>query len=113
MQQSLRQRRRPVESTSAESQPVAQTDVSNPCERLSRWMQETSYQFMAYTFWDPLVSGFKPGRLRAMELLDIQSTDHILLMGEGSGLDFECLPATVNKLQVKALDYASELTAKE
>lgn len=91
-------------STDAE---VSQTN--NPCERLTRWMQETSYQVMAYTFWDNIVSGFKPGRIRAMTLLDIQPTDKVLLVGEGSGLDFECLPDTVDKTQLKAFDFSSEM----
>lgn len=109
MQNELRQRHVPnAQNTSAveENKPKERGDI---CERLSRWMQNTSYQVMAYTFWDPLISGFKPGRIKAMQLLGIQPSDHILLIGEGSGLDFECLPDTANKMQIMALDFSSEM----
>lgn len=79
------------------------------CERLARWMQNTSYQLMAFTFWDNIMSGFKPGRARAFELMDVKSTDQILLVGEGSGLDFECLPHNLNPSNVKAFDFSTEM----
>lgn len=102
----LRQRRSSEDSITSEKEP---TQANGPCERFTRWMQDTSYQVMAYTFWDNIVSGFKPGRIRAMQLLNIQPTDKVLLVGEGSGLDFECLPDTVDKTQVKAFDFSSEM----
>lgn len=79
------------------------------CSRVSRWMQNTSYQIMAFTFWDSMMAGFKPGRVRAFELMDIKSTDKILLVGEGSGLDFECLPNTINKANLRAFDFSPEM----
>ena len=85
-----------------------ETEVSC-CSRFSRWMQNKSYDWMAYTFWDSLVSGFKPGRVKAMQLLDIQPEDRVLFVGEGSGLDFECLPEAVNKRQLFAFDFSPEM----
>lgn len=79
------------------------------CERLSRWMQDSSYQLMANTIWDYTVSGFTPGRAKAFELLDVQHSDRILLIGEGSGLDFACLPQNTSLEHVHALDYSSEM----
>ncbi len=84
-------------------------DAHGPCERISRWMQDSCYQMMAYTFWDSTVSGFKPGRVRAFALLDIQDDDRLLLVGEGSGLDFECLPRNVDKKALRAFDFSSEM----
>lgn len=55
------------------------------------------------------MSGFKPGRIRTMDLLDINQEDCILLVGEGSGLDFEVLPEIVEKEKVWALDYSSKM----
>lgn len=79
------------------------------CEQVSRWMQNQSYQLFAYTMWDRIISGFKPGRIRAIELLDIKPTDKILLVGEGTGLDFECLPKNTNKQTLKAFDFSPEM----
>jgi len=79
------------------------------CAHLTRWMQNTSYQIMAFTFWDSMMAGFKPGRLRALQLLDIHPNDKVLLVGEGSGLDFECLPDNIDKHSLVALDYSSEM----
>lgn len=79
------------------------------CTRLSRWMQNTSYQLLAFTMWDSIMAGFKPGRARAFELMDIKPNDKILLVGEGSGLDFECLPSHINKTQLKAFDFSPEM----
>lgn len=87
---------------------VDETEVTC-CGRFSRWMQNKSYDWMAYTFWDGIVSGFRPGRIKAIRLLDIQSTDKVLLVGEGSGLDFECLPETIDKLQLIAFDFSPEM----
>lgn len=79
------------------------------CSRLSRWMQNKSYDWMAFTIWDGIVSGFKPGRVKAMQLLDIQPDDKVLFIGEGSGLDFECLPGTLNKDNLRAFDFSPEM----
>ncbi|CCB87805.1 class I SAM-dependent methyltransferase [Simkania negevensis] len=77
--------------------------------QVSQWIQNVSYQIFAYTVWDSVVSGFKPGRMRAIELMDVQSEDRILLVGEGSGLDFECLPEQTNKLALRAFDFSPEM----
>ena len=80
------------------------------CDRVSRWMQDTSYQLLARSsLWQPIISGFKPGRVRALEVLDIQPNDRVLFIGEGDGADFECLPAHTNKTGLRAIDYSSEM----
>jgi len=77
--------------------------------QVSQWIQNVSYQIFAYTIWDNIVSGFKPGRMRAIELMDIQSEERILLVGEGSGLDFECLPGQTSKVALRAFDFSPEM----
>lgn len=85
-------------------------DTNNSCcERVSRWMQNQSYQLFAFTVWDNIISGFKPGRMRAIDLMDVKPTDKILLIGEGTGLDFECLPPNINKQALKAFDFSPEM----
>ena len=79
------------------------------CSSLAQWIQDTCYQIFAYTIWDNIVSGFQPGRARAVELMEIQPDDRILLVGEGSGLDFECLPEQINKLALRAFDFSPEM----
>ena len=73
-------------------------------------MQDASYQLMARTVWDSVVSGFAPGRVRALELLDIKPSDRLLFVGEGSGLDFPYLPEQTNKDQLYAFDFSSEMS---
>ena len=93
-------------------QDVVETDheqAPSCWSQVSQWIQNTCYQIFAYTIWDNIVSGFKPGRLRAIELMDIQSEDRILLVGEGSGLDFECLPEHTNKIALRAFDFSPEM----
>lgn len=77
--------------------------------RAAKWMQDSCYQILAYTVWDRIMSGFKPGRERAFELMAIQPDDAILLVGEGSGLDFECLPEATNKAALRAFDFSPEM----
>lgn len=79
------------------------------CARTTQRAQDNCYQIMAATFWDYTVSGFRPGRVRAIELLNIQATDRVLLIGEGSGLDFDCLPAHTDKRALRALDFSPEM----
>ena len=110
---SLRQRKREapegqqmsMEHLDYEGEDLIEDDEIDPgcCGRLSRWMQNKSYDWMAFTIWDNVVSGFKPGRVKAMQLLDIQPEDKVLFVGEGSGLDFECLPENFDKYNLKAL----------
>jgi len=91
-------------------QSAEEDDVNNSCcEQVSRWMQNKAYQLFAYTIWDSLISGFKPGRMRAIELMDVKPTDKVLLIGEGTGLDFECLPSNINKRTLKAFDFSPEM----
>jgi ubiquinone/menaquinone biosynthesis C-methylase UbiE len=71
--------------------------------------QNFCYQVMAKTFWDPMMSGFKPGRAIALDELDIQPTDKVLFVGEGTGLDFEVLPATLNRANLQAFDFSPEM----
>lgn len=75
----------------------------------SRWSQNCCYQLLASTCWDSIMGGFAPARARAMELLEIQPDDKVLLVGEGSGLDFEFLPGITNKSELKALDFSSSM----
>lgn len=75
----------------------------------SRCFQNCCYQMLAATCWDSIMGGFNPGRIKAMTLLDIQPMDKVLLVGEGSGLDFNVLPDTINKNELKALDFSSEM----
>lgn len=77
--------------------------------RSAQWIQDACYQVFAYTIWDNMVSGFLPGRVRAIELMEIQPDDRILLVGEGSGLDFECLPKETNRLALRAFDFSPEM----
>ncbi len=77
--------------------------------RATRQAQNFCYQIMAKTFWDPLMSGFKPGRVIALNALDIQPDDKVLFVGEGSGLDFELLPENFKKDNLQAFDFSPEM----
>lgn len=89
---------------------VPEEHHNNGCyDSYARCAQESCYQFLAATFWDCIMGGFRPGRLRAIELLDLQATDNVLLVGEGSGLDFDCLPEDIDKTKVIAFDFSSEM----
>lgn len=74
-----------------------------------RASQNFCYQVMAKTFWDPLMSGFKPGRVIAINELDIQPGDKVLFIGEGTGLDFEVVPENINKKNLQAFDFSPEM----
>lgn len=96
----------------AQSEDEAAEDAAiraSCCSKVSRWMQNSSYQLMAYTIWDRVITGFKPARLRAMALLEIQETDRLLFVGEGSGMDFECLPEITDKQQLQAFDFSAAM----
>jgi ubiquinone/menaquinone biosynthesis C-methylase UbiE len=71
--------------------------------------QDFCYEMMAKTFWDPMMRGFKPGRVIALNELDIQLNDRVLFVGEGTGLDFEVLPDTLNKTNLYAFDFSPEM----
>ena len=77
--------------------------------RAVRASQNFCYQVMAKTFWDPLMSGFKPGRGIAINELDIKPNDRVLFVGEGTGLDFEVLPENINKKNLQAFDFSREM----
>lgn len=78
--------------------------------KAARKVQNWSYQLLSITgAWDYIIDGFKPARAKAIDLLELQPTDKILLIGEGSGLDFEVLPKETAKEHVWALDYSSEM----
>ena len=59
----------------------------------------------AYTFWapvyDPLVRFLRWSRHRSFALLDIRPSDSVIILGCGTGADFEFLPA---QTQVVAVD---------
>lgn len=80
--------------------------------KITRKAQNLSYQALAATGWDYIMGGFRPARIKAMELLELQPEDKVLFIGEGSGLDFEVLPETVAKEKVWALDYSSQMVKK-
>lgn len=77
--------------------------------RFTHELQDGCYQVLARSCWDFTVSGFRPGRVRSIELMDIQPTDRVLLVGEGSGLDLECLPEHVNKPALRAFDFSNQM----
>lgn len=77
--------------------------------RMTRKAQNFCYQIMAKTFWDPLMSGFKPGRVIAINALDLEPDDKVLFVGEGSGLDFEVLPENFKKENLQAFDFSPEM----
>ena len=77
--------------------------------RFTHQLQDGCYQVMARTCWDWTVSGFRPGRVRSIELMDIQATDRVLLVGEGSGLDLEYLPDHMNKAHLRAFDFSDQM----
>lgn len=96
-------------SASTEAGDHDEFDERGCCSRAARSAQNGCYQFLAATLWDSIMSGFRPGRVRAMELLNVQASDRVLLIGEGSGLDFDCLPEGLDRSHVYALDYSTEM----
>lgn len=77
--------------------------------RGARVAQNFCYQVMAKTFWDPMMQGFKPGRIISINSLDIQPDDRVLFVGEGSGLDFAVLPENFKKANLYAFDFSPEM----
>lgn len=74
---------------------------------IAQWLQDSCYQVLAHTsIWDTIISNFNPARIRAIELMDIQSNDRVLFIGEGSGADFEFLPEQTNKAALRAFDFS-------
>lgn len=66
----------------------------------SDWWNRTRYRLYAPVY-DWLASPMERGRERAVEDLDLDRGDRVLLLGSGTGLDLEYLPAGV---EVTAVD---------
>lgn len=96
-------------SISQASAMQSEFEETSYCSRITRKAQNFCYQVMAKTFWDPLMSGFKPGRVISLQELDIQNEDRVLFVGEGSGLDFEVLPESCDKKNLQAFDFSPEM----
>ena len=67
-----------------------------------------------YRLWAPIYDStvnhfFLPGRKRALELLNLQPGEHVLLIGVGTGADLPLLPAGV---EVTGIDLSPEMLAK-
>lgn len=67
-----------------------------------------------YRLWAPIYDStvnrfFAPGRKRALELLDLQAGERILLLGIGTGADLPLLPAGVDAI---GIDLSPEMLAK-
>lgn len=89
---------------------VTDLDAISCWTRFAHHLQDGCYQFLAVTnFYECIVAGFKPGRQYAIDALEIQPTDRVLLVGEGAGADFECLPSGTDFQSLKALDYSPQM----
>jgi phosphatidylethanolamine/phosphatidyl-N-methylethanolamine N-methyltransferase len=67
-----------------------------------------------YRLWAPVYDAtinrlFRPGRKRAMELLDLQPGESVLVVGVGTGADLPLLPPGV---QAVGIDLSTEMLAK-
>ena len=74
----------------------------------NRWNQ------FIYRLWAPIYDStvnriFMPGRKRAMDLLDLQAGERVLIVGVGTGADLPLLPAGVD---ATGIDLSSEMLAK-
>jgi len=74
----------------------------------NRWNQ------FIYRLWAPIYDStvnriFMPGRKRAMDLLDLQPGERVLLVGVGTGADLPLLPAGVD---ATGIDLSPEMLAK-
>jgi ubiquinone/menaquinone biosynthesis C-methylase UbiE len=67
---------------------------------VSNWWNRTRYGLYAPVY-DWAASPLERGRRRAIERLEIQAGDRVLLLGSGTGLDLEYLPTGV---EVSAID---------
>lgn len=69
---------------------------------------------LIYRLWAPIYDStvnnfFVPGRKRAMDLLNLQSGERVLLVGVGTGADLPLLPAGVD---VTGIDLSPDMLAK-
>lgn len=67
-----------------------------------------------YRLWAPIYDStvnrlFMPGRKRAMELLNLQAGERVLIVGVGTGADLPLLP---NDVDVTGIDLSQEMLAK-
>ena len=67
-----------------------------------------------YCLWAPIYDAalghfFMPGRKRALELLDLQSGEKVLLVGVGTGADLPYLPVGVD---ATGIDISTEMLTK-
>lgn len=74
----------------------------------NRWNQ------FIYRLWAPIYDStvnqiFMPGRRRALELLDLQPGERVLVVGIGTGADLPFLPAGVD---VTGIDLSPDMLAK-
>jgi phosphatidylethanolamine/phosphatidyl-N-methylethanolamine N-methyltransferase len=74
----------------------------------NRWNQ------FIYRLWAPVYDStvnrlFLPGRTRALELLDLQSGERVLIAGIGTGADLPLLPAGV---EATGIDLSPDMLAK-
>ncbi len=74
----------------------------------NRWNQSI------YRLWAPIYDStvnriFMPGRKRAMELLDLQRGERVLIVGVGTGADLPLLP---NGVDVTGIDLSPEMLAQ-
>lgn len=67
-----------------------------------------------YRLWAPIYDGtvnrvFRPGRKRAMDVLNLQAGERVLLVGIGTGADLPLIPAGV---EATGIDLSAEMLAK-
>ena len=67
-----------------------------------------------YRLWAPIYDSmlsrfFRPGHKRAMDLLDLQAGEHVLIVGVGTGADLPLLPDGVN---ATGIDLSPAMLAK-
>jgi SAM-dependent methyltransferase len=84
-------------------------DESGCCGQCSRKSQDCCYQILANTCWGCIISQFEPGRIQAMNLLDLREGEQALFVGEGAGHDFAHLPEGIDLGRVHAFDFSSEM----
>lgn len=69
---------------------------------------------LIYRLWAPIYDStvghfFLPGRMRAIEMLNLQPGEHVLLVGVGTGADLPLLPQGV---QAVGVDISADMLAK-